>query len=115
VLLLAIPLDGGRVLVAVSPPIVRIAGPPFLWAVQARLAIFRVSRDLLAVIFGAAAPLATRVAAHRLPRLVFRWLEDPLTDAASPFDHNTGCRIRQRVMLKAGDLETAIEYVLPLG
>jgi len=49
------------------------------------LSVFRVNRDLLAVIFGAAAALATRVAAHRLSRLVFRWLEDPLTDAASPF------------------------------
>jgi hypothetical protein len=28
-----------------------------------------------------------------LPRLIFRWLEDPLTVAASPFDHTGGCRI----------------------
>ena len=55
--------------------------------------VFRVRRDLLAVMLGAAAALTTWVAAHRLPWLILRWLEDPLTVAASPFDHTGGCRI----------------------
>src|SRR5215831_7975098 len=80
-------------LFAVPPPVIRIPGSPFLWAVQAHLAVFRVRSDLLTVILSAAAALATGIAAHRLPRLIFRWLEDPLTVAASPFDHNGGCRI----------------------
>jgi hypothetical protein len=115
VLPLAIPLDGGRVLFAVSPPIVGIAGPPFLRAVQAHLAIFRVSRDLLAVVLSAAAALATGVAAHQLRRLIFRWLEDSLTVGASPFDHTGGCRILAESDVQAGDLETAIECVLHPG
>jgi hypothetical protein len=93
VLLLAIALDGGRVLFPILPPIVWIPGSPFLGTVQAHLAVFRVRRDLLAVIFGAAAALTTGVAAHRLSRLIFRGLEDLLTVAASPFDHIAGCRI----------------------
>jgi hypothetical protein len=52
------------------------------------------------VILGAAAALATTVAAHRLPRLVFRWLEGPLTVAASPFDHTGGCRILRSVIVR---------------
>jgi hypothetical protein len=91
--LLTVPLHGGRMLFAVPPPVIRIPGSPFLWAVQAHLAVFRVRSDLLAVILSAAAALATGIAAHRLPRLIFRWLEDPLTVAASPFDHTSGYRI----------------------
>jgi hypothetical protein len=71
VLLLAIPLDGGRVLFAIPPPIVRVVGPPFLRTVQAYLAVLRVRSDLLSVIFTAAAALATGIAAHRLRRLIF--------------------------------------------
>jgi hypothetical protein len=93
VLLLAIPLHGSRMLFAIPPPVIRIPRSPFLWAVQAHLAVFRVRSDLLAVILSAAAALATGIAAHGLSRLIFRWLEDPLTVAASPFDHNGGCRI----------------------
>jgi Zn-dependent protease len=100
VLLLAVPLDGGRVLLAIPPPIVRITGTPFLRAVQAHLAVFRVRRDLLAVILSAAAALAAGVAAHRLSRLIFRWLEDPLTVPASPFDHTGGCRILRSAMVR---------------
>jgi hypothetical protein len=79
VLLAAVPLDGGRVLLAITPPIVRVTGSPFLRAVQAHLAVFRVRSDLLTVIFSAAAALANGIAAHRFPRLIFRWLEDHLT------------------------------------
>jgi len=100
VLLLAVPLDGGRMLFAVSTPVVRITGSPFLRAVQAHLAVFRVRRDLLAVILSAAAALATGIAAHRLSRLIFRWLENPLTVAASPFDHTGGCRMLRSVMVR---------------
>jgi hypothetical protein len=92
-LLLAVPLDGGRVLFAIPTPVIRVAGTPFLRAVQADLAILRVRNDLLTVIIGAAAPLAVGLAAHRLVRLIFRWLEDSFTIAASPFDHIAGCRI----------------------
>jgi hypothetical protein len=100
VLLLAVPLDRGRVLLAIPPPIVRITGPPFLWAVHAHLAVFRVRRNFLAVILGAAAALTTGATAHQLPRLIFRWLEDPFTVAASPFDHTGGCRILQSAMVR---------------
>lgn len=94
-LLLAVPLDCGRVLLAIPTPVVRIPGSPFLRAVQAYLPVFRVRRDLLAVILSAAAALATGIAAHRLRGLIFRGLEDALTVAASPFDHTGGCRIPQ--------------------
>ena len=100
VLPLAVPLDGGRVLLAISPPIVRVTGSPFLRAVQAHLAVFRVRRDLLAVILGAAPTLATEVAAHQLSRLIFRGLEDLLTVEASPFDHTGGCRILRSAMVR---------------
>lgn len=52
----------------------------------------RVRRDLMPVVIGAAEALATGFAAHRPCRVVFRWLEDPLTVAASPFDHTGGYR-----------------------
>ena len=87
---------------------------PFLRAVQANLAVFRVRCDLLAVILSAAAALAAGVAAHRLSRLIFRWLEDPLTVAAAPFDHTAvvaSCEGDGQV----GDLETAIAWVLHPG
>ena len=91
-LLLAVPLDGGRVLFAILSPVIRVAGTPFLRTVPAYQTVFRVRRDLLTVIIGAAAPLAVRLATHRLRRLIFRWLEDSFTVAASPFDHIAGCR-----------------------
>jgi hypothetical protein len=100
VLLLAIPLDGGRVLFAVPPPVTWVPGSPLMRAIQAHLAVFRVRRDLLAVIVSAAAALAAGVAAHRLPRLVFRWLEDPFTVAASTFDHTGGCRILESMIVR---------------
>ena len=111
VLLLAVPLDGSRVLLAIPPPVLGIAGPPFLRAVQAHLAVFGVPGDLLAVVIGAAAPLAAGVAAYRLPRLIFRWLEGSFTVAASPFDHTAGCRTGSYAISRRGDLETAIEWV----
>jgi hypothetical protein len=93
VLLLEVPLDGGWVLLPIPPPIVRVAGPPFPWAVQAYLAVYRVRGDLPAVILSAAAALATGIAADHLRRLIFRGLENPLAVVASPFDHTGGCRI----------------------
>jgi hypothetical protein len=92
-LLLAVPLDGGRVLFAISPPVIRVAGTPFLRTVPAYQAVFRIRSDLQTVIIGAAAPLTVGLAAYRLPRLILRWLEDSFTVAASPFDHIAGCRI----------------------
>src|SRR5450432_2848297 len=82
-LLLAVPLDGGRVLFAILSPVIRVAGTPFLRAVQADLAILRVRSDLPAMIIGATAALATRLAAHQLPRLILRRLEVLLTIAAT--------------------------------
>jgi hypothetical protein len=84
---LAILLNGVWVLFAVPPPVIRIPSSPLLRAIQAHLAVLRVRRDPLAVIVSAAAALAAGVAAHRLPRLIFGRLENPLTVAASPFDH----------------------------
>lgn len=91
-LLLAVALDRGWVLLTVPPPVIGVVGSPFLRAVQAYLAIFRICRDFPAVIIGAAPSLALGRAAYRLPRLIFRWLEGLLTVAALPFDHTGGCR-----------------------
>ncbi len=102
VLLLAVPLHGGGVLSPISPPVIRMAGSPFLRAVQAYLAIFGVRGDLLAVIIGAVPALAAGVAAYHLRRLIFGWLEAPLTVAASPFDHTGGCRILRDRRLSGG-------------
>lgn len=66
VLLLAVPLDRGRVLLPVLPPVIRIAGPPLSQTVQADLAVFRVGGDLPAMILGAPAALAVGLAADRL-------------------------------------------------
>jgi hypothetical protein len=92
VLLLAVAFDGGRVSFAIAPPVIAIAGAPFLRAVQAYLAVLGVGGDFLAMIIGAAVPLAASVTAYRLPRLIFRWLEGSLAVEASPFDHTGGCR-----------------------
>jgi hypothetical protein len=92
VLQLAVALDCGWVLLAVPPPVIGVVGPPFLRAVQAHLAVFRVCRKFLAVIIGATLPLARRFAAYQLPWLIFRWLEGSFTVAALPFDHTAGCR-----------------------
>jgi len=48
----------------------------------------------------AAATLTTGVAARRLPRLIFRGLEDLFTKAASPFHHTGGCRILRSAMVR---------------
>jgi hypothetical protein len=87
VLLPAIPFHRGRVLLAIPPPVIRVPGSPFLRAIQAHLAVFRVRSNLLAVVFSAAPALAAGIGAHRLRRLIFGGLEDPLTVAASPFVH----------------------------
>ena len=89
---LAIPLNGGGVLFAIPSPVVRVAGAPLVWTIQALLSVNRVRSDLLAVVIGAATPLALGLTAYRLPRLILRWLEDHLTVAATPFDHTGGCR-----------------------
>ena len=86
-LLLAVSLDGHRMLSAILPPVIRMPGAPLLRAVAAHLAVYRVRSDLLAVILGATAALAVRAAADQLPRLVFRWQEGVPTKAASPFAH----------------------------
>ena len=77
---------------AIPPPVIWVAGTPFLRAVQADLAIVRVRSDLPAMIIGATAALATRLAAYQLPRLILRRLEVLLTIAALPFDHTGSCR-----------------------
>jgi len=99
VLLLAIAVYGGRVLLPIPPPIVRVTGPPFLWAIQAYLAVFRVRRDLPVVIFSAAPALAAGVATHCLRRLKLRGLKDPLAVEASPFTHKGRCLINRTATL----------------
>jgi hypothetical protein len=111
---LAVPRDCGRVLFAILPPVIRIPGSPFLRTIAAHLAVYRVGSHLLPVIVGAPEALTLGFAAHRLRRPIFRWLKDPLTVAASPFDHTGGCRILRRQIVKA-DLETAVECVLHPG
>ena len=64
VLSLAVPLNGAGVLLAIAPPVIRVPGAPLLRTVQAHLAVFGIGGDPLAVIIGAAAPLATRFAAN---------------------------------------------------
>jgi hypothetical protein len=108
-LLLAVPLDRGWVLLTVPPPVGRVVGPPFLRAVQAHLAVFRICRDFPAVIIGATLPLALRFAAYQLPWLIFRWLEGSFTVAAMAFDHTDGCRTWADTTFTLGDLETAVE------
>ena len=55
---------------------------------------------ILAVILGAAPALAAGITANQLPRLIFRWLEEPLTVPASPLDHTGGCRILRSAMVR---------------
>src|ERR1700749_4504156 len=111
---LAVPFSGGRVLLAILPPVIRMARAPLLRTIAAHLAVYRVGSHLLPVIVGAPAALTLGFAAHRLRRPIFRWLKDPLTVAASPFDHTGGCRILRRQIVRP-DLETAVEYVLHPG
>ena len=109
-LLLAVALDRGWVQLAITLPVIGVAGAPFLRTVQAYLAVFGIPGDFLAVIIGAAAPLAAGVTAYRLSRLMFRWLEDSLAVVASPFDHTGGCRTGAR-FFPAGRFRTAVEWV----
>src|SRR5260370_21886568 len=67
-------------------------------AVQAYLAVFGIPGDFLAVIIGAAPPLAAGVTAYRLSRLMFRWLEDSLAVVASPSDQTRGGRAQARAV-----------------
>jgi hypothetical protein len=85
--LLPVPLDDGGMLLSVTPPVVGMSGAPFLRAVQTDLSILRVGRDLLAMVVGATPTLAIRIAAHRLPRLILRWMEDLFAVAATSFDY----------------------------
>src|SRR5262249_43839817 len=92
VLPLAIPLNSSRVLVAITPPVIRIPSTPLLRTIQAHLAVFRVSSDLLAVIIGPTLSLAARLAASRLPGMILRWVKGSITVGAARFDHTGGCR-----------------------
>jgi hypothetical protein len=71
-LLLGVAFDRGRVLLAVSSPIIGMAGSPFLRTVAAHPLILRVLGNLLAVMLGASAALTVGFAAHQLLRLIFR-------------------------------------------
>ena len=92
VLPLAVALDRGGVLLAV-PPVIGVAGTPFLRNVQADQAVFGVCRHFLAVVIGAALALARGFAAYQLPWFIFRWLERSVTIAAAPFTHKGRCLI----------------------
>jgi hypothetical protein len=78
-LLIAIVLNGSRVLFPISLPVIGIADTPLARTVPAYLAVFGIGGDLRFVILGASPPLAIRSAAYRLARLELRWLEVPLT------------------------------------
>ena len=101
-LLLAIPLDGLRVLLAILPPVIGVAGAPFLRTVHAYLAVFRIRGDLLAVIIGAAPPLAGGIAANRLPRPKLGWLETALTIPTLAYAHIGRCRTGGGEILRRG-------------
>src|SRR5438876_11389372 len=58
-------------------------------AVEAHLPVLGISGDLLAVIIGAALPLAVQISADGLSRLIFRKHKGLLTVATMPF-HHTG-------------------------
>ena len=107
---LTIPLNDGRMLFAIPSPVVRVAGAPLLRTIQAFLPVNRVHSDLLAVIIGAATPLALGLTANQLPRLILRWLENHLTVAATPFDHS-GVVASTADGFQLEDLETAVECV----
>lgn len=110
-LLFAVPFYSGRMLLAILPPVVAVAGAPLLRTVQTDLAVFGIAGDLAAVIVNAPMALASRVAANQLPRLILRWLEVSLTVAASPFDHTGGYRTARLPELQDRDLETVVECV----
>ena len=109
VLLLAVPLDDGWVLFAISPPVIGVAGAPFLRTVPAYLAVFRVRGDLLAVIIGGGDGAGIRV--HYTPTAPAD------ISMAGRFAHSNGIAVRPYWSLshpatgdcQAGDLETAIE------
>jgi len=108
-LLLAVAFDDGRVAFPAPAPVIGVPRPPLLGAILTNLAVFRVLGDLPAVIVGAPPPLAVRLAANGLPRLILRWLETPLTVATPPFDHSSVVALKGR----AKNLETFVEWVLP--
>ena len=86
-LLTAVVLDSLGALLAVLFPVTGMAGTPFTRTVAAHLAIFRIGRNLVSVVIGAALSLAPGFAANCLARLELRWLETLLAVAATPFTH----------------------------
>jgi hypothetical protein len=94
VLLLAVAVDGGRMLLAIMPPVLGVAGAPLLGTIQAGLPVFRV-RKFLPMIIGATTSLTVRLTAGRLTRLELRWPEAALAIAATPFIHRSVVALAQ--------------------
>jgi hypothetical protein len=105
---LAVAFDNGRIALPALAPVLGIPGPPFLGAIPGNLPVFGVLSDFPAVIVGAPSPLAVRLAANGLLRLILRWLKNPLTIATTPFDHTGVVALKGQ----AKNLETFVEWVL---
>ncbi len=86
-LLLAIPVNRFGMFHPVTLPVIRIADPPFSWAVAANIAVLRIGGNLLSVVFGSALSLACQLAADCLAGLELRKLKGLLAIAAAPFRH----------------------------
>ena len=106
---LTVAFDDSRIALPAPAPVLGIPGPPLVGAILTNLPVFRVRSDLAAVIVGAPPPLALRLAANGLPRLILRWLKNPLTVATAPFDHTGVVALKGQ----AKNLETFVEWVLP--
>ena len=77
-LLLAITLDGFRMLRKVLPKVIGMSLTPLSLAIARDLAIFRILAQLLAVIIAAALALALRLATDNLLRMINRRQERTL-------------------------------------
>jgi hypothetical protein len=83
-LLLAIPLDGFRMSLAVLLPVLGVRGAPLLLAGPHVLGVRRIVPDSFPVMVAAPLSLASRRAANALFRSINGWLENLSTVAATP-------------------------------
>jgi len=93
--LLAVPLNGGRILLPELLPVLEVAGAPFSRTVAAPFAVFGIGGYLSPVIVCAALSLALRFAADGLAGLELRWLEYLLAVKTTPFTHNGVVSLRR--------------------
>jgi hypothetical protein len=88
-LTLPIALDGCRVGLPVLAGIIGISSAPFLLAVPADLVVLGIGMNFAAVIFPAPLPLAIRLAANKLVRMITGKLKDLLAVATMAITHRT--------------------------